>query len=597
MKKIIYSIALLALSFSAIAQNKTIKFHSHNDYEQTVPLMDALGAGAGSVEIDVVLQNNQLYVAHEAASVNTTHTIEALYFEPLQRVSDLSLLQLQDLQLVIDFKSDGVQSMAVLLPILKQYEKLLVDNKISVVISGNKPNLSAFTSYPAYVYADYQSTAEIKDEKLWKKVAMMSFSFKDYSVWNGLGRLTREDKTRLEKIIATAHQKGKPIRFWASPDTKTAWNAFIDLGVDYINTDKPATFKTHVAKRPAYLFQQTTYTDIYHPTFASDQKQTPVKNVILLIGDGNGLTQISAAAFANKGDLSVLQLKSIGLIKTQSADDFTTDSAAAGTAIATGEKTFNRSIGMGMDRKPLQNMSELLKEHHFSVGLITTDEITGATPAAFYAHQVERDYTAEIASDLSKSKIDLFVGGGAKSFQKVPLSKQFTVLNTLTEIGQSKADRVGLFLANGSPASISEGRGNELKEATKQGIEFLKQKNKPFFLMVEGSKIDSYGHANNTGGIILEGIDFDKAIAQALEFADQDGETLVVVMADHETGGFSISQGDIETGQIVGDFISNDHSGVMVPIFAYGPHSNEFTGVFQNNEVFQKITKLLSIKK
>jgi alkaline phosphatase len=135
------------------------------------------------------------------------------------------------------------------------------------------------------------------------------------------------------------------------------------------------------------VYRNEQITSVYTPTFKSDQTLSPIKNIILLIGDGNGLNQISSAVLANGGRLTLTQLKSIGLIKTQSADDFTTDSAAAGTAISTGVKTKNRAIGVDSSNNDLINITEFLDNHGFLSGCITTDKITGATPASFYAHQ------------------------------------------------------------------------------------------------------------------------------------------------------------------------------------------------------------------
>ncbi len=134
-----------------------------------------------------------------------------------------------------------------------------------------------------------------------------------------------------------------------------------------------------------------------------------------------------------------------------------------------------------------------------------------------------------------------------------------------------------------------------LSEATRNGLQFFQNKNKPFFLMVEGAQIDSNGHLNNVSGIVSEGIDFDKAITEAVKFADKIGNTLVIVTADHETSGFSIPQGNLENNMIEGDFTTHDHTGTMIPIFAYGPHSQEFQGVYENSELFGKILKVLSI--
>src|SRR5690606_32284329 len=144
--------------------------------------------------------------------------------------------------------------------------------------------------------------------------------------------------------------------------------------------------------------------EIYKPKFEVDGAKVPVKNVILMIGDGNGLAQISSALFSNNNELNLTQLRNMGLVKTQAADDFTTDSAAGATAFATGEKANNRALGVDPAGRPLRNLPNLLDELGFSSGIVTTDQLTGATPAAFYAHHPERDDSDEIAAYLPKSR-------------------------------------------------------------------------------------------------------------------------------------------------------------------------------------------------
>jgi alkaline phosphatase len=357
--------------------------------------------------------------------------------------------------------------------------------------------------------------------------------------------------------------------------------------------DKASVYLETLGNR---VFYNKAKSNVYKPTYKSDQTEKSVKNVILLIGDGNGLTQISSSVLANGGSLTLTQLKSIGFIKTQSSDDFTTDSAAAGTALATGTKTYNRSIGMAPNGQPLTNITELLYQHQFITGCITTDKIVGATPSSFYAHQKDRDDTEGIAKDLLKSKLSLFVGGGESGFSKADFQgNSFSILKDVNELGTSKKDKIGFFIAQNDVPSFLEGRGNILAEATKNGLEFLNAKKKPFFLMVEAAQIDSYGHKNEVAGIVTEGIDFDVAISEAIKFADKTGNTLVVITADHETSGFTMPQGNMEMSMVEGDFTTDDHTATMVPIFAYGPHSQEFQGVYENNEVFHKILKVLNI--
>ncbi len=597
MKKIILSVALLFVVWATNGQDKTVKIHSHNDYQQQTPFWNAYSNGLQSIEVDLILDKGSLFVAHDKEDIDGTRTLESLYLKPLVSALDLKIGSAKNLHFLIDFKGNPDASMKLLLPLLKKYETTIFEQNLVFIISGQKPALEDFITVPNYVQIDYQSLEPLANKAIWDKVAMVSLNFRDYSVWNGKGRMVEGERLQVQEVINTVHQMGKSIRFWGTPDGKTAWKAFVDMGVDIINTDQPYQARTYLDRLDKNVYHNQFFAEVYRPTFKSDNKTTAIKNVILMIGDGNGLTQISAAALANRGDLSLLQLRSMGLIKTQAADDFTTDSAAGGTALATGQKTYNRSIGMGINRLPIQNITELLAPNGFNTACITTDEITGATPASFYAHQLDRDQESLIAKDLLTSKLALFIGAGKHKFKDVDLASGFTMMDEVSTLSQTTADKAGVFLSSGSLPGIIDGRGDLLAQATKHGINFLSAKKKPFFLMVEGAKIDSYGHFNNTGGIVTEGIDFDKAVAEALKFADQDGETLVIITADHETSGFAIPQGDVVKSYIEGDFISNDHTGVMVPIFAYGPHSSQFSGVYENNEVHQKIIKLLKLKK
>lgn len=572
------------------------KIHSHNDYKQPIPFWDAYGNGLQSIEADIFLKGGQLYITHDEAEILEGHTLETLYLKPLENALSLKLGKKQNLQFLLDLKSEAIATLAEIIRVLDQYPHLTNDPEITFVISGNRPPAEQYTNYPDFIHFDYQNLEFTGNPDVWEKVALISMPFQKYSKWNGKGRLTHEDLAEVTRAIKKAHELNKPFRFWGCPDTKTAWKTFADLGVDFINTDKPFEASHYLSTLSQRVYQNTLTASTYTPNYLSDKKKTAVKNVILLIGDGNGLSQISAATLANGGSLTLTQLKSIGLLKTQSADDFTTDSAAAGTALATGQKTNNRAIGLDVNDKPIENLVELLTKSGFNTGCITTDEITGATPAAFYAHQKDRDYTDAIQKDLLQSPLSLFIGGGNAGFKSDSFKGNFTILENIDAIRNSKTAKIGYFFSGGSVPSLLEGRGNQLAEATKNGLEYLHAKNKPFFLMVEGAQIDSYGHYNDTAGIVSEGIDFDRAIAEALKFADLDGSTLVLITADHETGGFSIPQGNVNSKTILGDFTTDDHTATMVPIFAYGPQSDLFSGVYENTEVFHKIKEVLSIK-
>lgn len=574
------------------AQN-VVKVHSHNDYNQTIPFWDAYSNGAVSIEADIFLKDNNLYVAHDKESITPSRTLEELYLKPLETALKMNYKKENPLFLVIDLKTEAEPTLNKLISVLKKYETIISNKNIKIIVSGNRPDASTYVKYPAFIFFDFQEMEKSISKENWEKVAMISVDFKKYSVWNGLGRLTHDDYNRINAVISKAKTFNKPFRFWGCPDTKSAWKAFLELGVDIINTDKPYNCVHYLESLSKNLVTASNSSKVYIPTYKTDQKELPVKNVILLIGDGNGLSQISSAVLANNGALSVTQLKSIGFIKTQSADDFTTDSAAAGTALATGQKTNNRAIGTDSLRQPIPNIMEILQKRNFSTGVITTDEITGATPASFYAHREERSDAEGISKDLLKSKLNLFVAGGGEAFGKTSLGSKFKLLPSVKEMQNTTADTVGVFISQNRVPSVLEGRGELLADATKYSLEFLSKKKKPFFLMIEGAQIDSFGHVNNAAGIVAETIDFDTAIAQALMFADKNEGTLVIVTADHETSGFAIPQGNVKKRKIEGDFITNDHTATMVPIFSYGPHSQDFQGVYENNEVFNKILSVL----
>lgn len=583
---------LLTVSLSHAQQ--TARIHSHNDYEQPVPFWTAMASGLSSVEVDIFLKNDTLYATHEEHEIKAGRTIASLYLEPLKKAMDLELEIPGKLQLLVDLKSEPYTTLDRLTALLEEYPEITGSKRISIVISGNRPSPEDYTGYPDYIRFDHQRLERPAGDEAWSRVALISLNFRGFSVWNGKGRLTEDDYAKVKAAIDKAHELGKPFRFWAAPDSKTAWKAFADMGLDFINTDMPFRSSAYLRTLNSRVYQNTIISEVYTPTYATDGKALPVENVILLIGDGNGLTQISAATLANGGQLTLTKLKNIGFLKTQSSDDFTTDSAAAGTALATGEKTYNRAIGVGDSGNALKNMTELFAEYGFLSGIITTDKITGATPAAFYAHRRDRSEEEGIRKDLLKSHLSLFVGGGKNDFSGGLEENGFTILDEIDNLGKSRQDKVGVFLSGGDVPGVLEGRGSQLAGAVRNGLEFLSSGDTPFFLMVEGAKIDSYGHTNNTAGIVTEGIDFDRAVTEAVKYADKTGNTLVVVTADHETSGFSIPQGNVDGKIIEGDFTTFDHTGVMVPVFAYGPHSDKFRGVYENNRIFDKIVTILT---
>ncbi len=332
------------------------------------------------------------------------------------------------------------------------------------------------------------------------------------------------------------------------------------------------------------------------------------RNVILIIGDGMGLAQLSAAAYSQKRSMHWESMPVVGFIKTHAADNLITDSAAGATAFACGCKTYNNAIGMDSLGRACTNLFELLEQRGSCTGVIATAALTHATPAAFLAHQPHRTRYYAIAKDIVHSGVDFLVGGGLQYFTeredgqnlKDSLRHQGVKVCTYEDGGLSwalmrKAHRFAWFAARNHPSAAELGR-SYLASAVSLGARFLARcaGDRGFMLMVEGSQIDWGGHANDLHFILREIQDLDRAIGAALAFAQADGHTLVIVTADHETGGMSIPPPSRKR-RIAEAFSTNSHTATMVPVFAYGPGAEQFGGIYDNTALQHKIAHLLGL--
>lgn len=329
-------------------------------------------------------------------------------------------------------------------------------------------------------------------------------------------------------------------------------------------------------------------------------------NVIILIGDGMSFAHFHAGMLASETPLNIEKMRHIGFIRTSSANDFITDSGAAGTAIATGVKTNNGYIGMDPEGQPLSSILHIAGENGLATGIVVTCAVTHATPAAFIARQISRNMTEEIALDYLKTDIDLFIGGGRNYFENrndgrnlvAELEeKGYRVAYTMDEVRQATSGRLAGLVAGGHPPKYSENRGDMLPDGVETALNILSRHPEGFFLMVEGAQIDWGGHDNDIDYIVAEMLDFDRAVGKALEFAEKDGNTLVVVTSDHDTGGMALHGFDPGTGEITAGFTTGGHTGLIQPVFAFGPGSEAFTGVYENTGVFDRMLKVFGFSR
>ena len=362
---------------------------------------------------------------------------------------------------------------------------------------------------------------------------------------------------------------------------------------NYKTVSKADSTKTYLGGKP---YEVNTFTQKF-------KSKTP-KNVIMMIGDGMGVAQIYAGYTANGGHLFLDNFKQIGFSKTQSANNYITDSAAGGTALSTGQKTYNKAIGVNTDTVAIKTILEMAEGKGMATGLVSTSAITHATPASYIAHQGSRGSYEDIAADFMKTDVDVFIGGGYKHFaerkDKRNLTKDlqangYQVLRNMDDIAKVKSGKLAGLTAD-EHNEVYPKRTMDLPLSTQTALNILNQNKKGFFIMVEGSQIDWGGHTNNTIYLVNEMLDFDRAIGKALEFASKNGETLIIVTADHETGGFALIGGNMKTGMVKGAFSTGGHTGVMVPVFAYGPGAQNFTGIMENTDIPQKIESLLLLK-
>ena len=600
--KAFFICVLSTLCVTVLAQNhSSLSIFAHNDYVQPVPFYEAYGKHVGYIEADVFLEGNELLVAHTKKEIIKERTLEELYLRPLERQIKINqgsayAGSADVLTLMIDIKTDGPSTLARIVKTIKMFPSLTSCKTLSFTISGNVPDPATWNQYPSFITFDGRPHINYTPEQL-TRVNLISASLKDHASWNGKGLLAQSDREKVSSIIAGVHGKGKKIRFWAIPDVANAWMILMNMDVDVINTDHVADAHNFILNRSAVSFENTEVHQTYSPQY--HQSNTPPKNIILMIGDGMGLAQLYSGYTANKGKLNIFQINNIGFSTTESADSYITDSAAGGTAMASGEKTNNRFVGMNAKGEALVPITNILRDERFKTAIISSGDITDATPAAFYASQRDRAYNEAIAYELLQSHIDIIIGGGSRWMSNrkdnVNIFRGFenagyTTSTDFKSLESIKTEKF-IMIEDTSVAAMKNGRGKFLSRSINKTLETFSLDNRPFFIMAEGAQIDIGGHKNNMEYVVREMLDFDEAVGEAMKFVDQNRETLLIITADHETGGLSLIGGDTSKGYIHGSFSTTDHTGIMVPVFAYGPGAEFFRGVYPNTEIFHKIVK------
>jgi len=325
------------------------------------------------------------------------------------------------------------------------------------------------------------------------------------------------------------------------------------------------------------------------------------RNLILFIGDGMGLGYVSAASdllIYPGGTLAMTDAEHVALVRSWVTDNLAPDSASAGTAIATGFKTRKKAVGVLEDGREVRNLFEVARDQGRATGIVTTSGVVDATPASFTVHVAWRDDYHEIFEKMLASGTDLMIGGDWTRFSKAKKNQEYLdLLARAEEIGSdhgyhvirdpaamASTDLPLLALFPPRPKG-GNSHGPALAVSVLRAVELLRENPAGFVLLVECEIIDEFGHANDIEQV-MEGMrELNQAVAAILEAVEDSGDTLIVVTADHDTGTPSIVDGDYEEGRAIVRWATGDHSSQWLPLFAFGPGAELFTGVLDNTEV------------
>ena len=381
--------------------------------------------------------------------------------------------------------------------------------------------------------------------------------------------------------------------------THEGWNGEVSQAPDSLDRNR--------SKYATYDFSaddQYSTKDTYETVSVSQPAGKKVKNIIFMIGDGMGFEQVSCGWVLNGGALNMDQMPYSGVSRTYCVDRLVTDSCAGGSALAGGEKTKYGYIGLKADDTPMHTMLHLSQDHGMKTGIVVTCRLNDATPGDFCIHGASRKDEEGLTAQYPDTGVDFISGGGlhfwtdrtdGRNIVDEMKAKGYTFVDKLDDVAGAKGDKfLGIF-GDYDLDPVTE-RGPVLEVCTAKALEMLDNK-KGFFLMVEGSQIDDWCHRNKLGNAMEELFDFDRTVGEVLEWAAKDGETLVVVTADHATGGLTMLKGSLEDRIVKVNFSTKGHNGIFVPVFAFGPQAERFVGVHENAEIGQIVKDIINGKK
>jgi len=321
------------------------------------------------------------------------------------------------------------------------------------------------------------------------------------------------------------------------------------------------------------------------------------ENIIFIIADGTGIGQYTLLYYY-QNNFAFSRFDHIGLVTTHpmcqtsclNENKKVTDSASSGTALATGQKTYNGAIGVDLDTNKIKTIIEWSEDKGMSTGLVATSTVTHATPASFIAHVDYRKKEKEIATQMAASPVDVIFGGGLKFWSDSDIST-FKLNNGIfidkfdSELTTNKRV-LGLF-AEGALKPVHNNREVSTTNMAKKAIELLEKNHNGFFIMIEESQVDWGGHANSVDYIANEMSSLNDLVNYCLDYQQKNPKTLVVLTSDHECGGLSIHDGS--NGSINGRFTSDYHSANFVPVFSTGPGSEVFDGFLDNTQIGKQL--------